>query len=209
MGFEVRGDSPQGRPMLWARDQHVAPRLTEPSFERVGAARWSLAVLLAMVAMGLVGGLLWSMLADPPGYTVSRQSASMGQSESGKQFGVEVMYGSIASVLGLVAGLVAGWRLARYGWVLALTLTLGGIAAALSSLLTGRWLGPPDPSDVISSAAVGTVVPVQLTVESTGLLLTWPVAALVGLVLMVGVFSRRSVPSTGPTETMPERAAGG
>lgn len=209
MGFEVRGDSPQGHPMLWERDDEVAPRRAEPSFERVGVLRWSLAVLAAMAALGLAGGLLWAMLADPPAYTVRRQDAAMSEAESGKQFGVEVLYGSIAFALGLAAGLAAGWRLARYGWVLAVTLALGGTGAAVSSLFTGRWLGPPDPSGVVTSAAVGTEVPVQLTLESTGLLFVWSVAALVGLVLVVGVLTRAPGPSPGPIQRTPERGASG
>ncbi len=208
MGFDVRDDSPQGRPLLWEPDEQEARR-TEPSFERVGVVRWSLAVLLAMAVLGLVGGLLWALLAEPPGFTVSRQNASMGEAESGKQFGVEVVYGSIGLVLGLAAGLLAGWRLARYGWVLALTLAIGGIVAAMSSLFTGQWLGPPDPAVVIAGASVGAVVPVQLSVESTGLLFSWSVAALVGLLLAVGVFPLGSDHSTVPLESMSGRAASG
>ena len=209
MGFDVRGDSPQGRPMVWRPDQQVVPRRAESSFERAGVVRWSVVVLLAMVALGLLGGLLWALLADPPGYTVSRESASMGEAESGKQFGVEVLYAGVAAALGLAAGLLAGWRLARYGWVLVLTLALGGVGAASGSLVTGRWLGPADPSQAIASAPVGTVVPVQLTVEATGLLFMWSAAALVGLLLVVGLVGlpvRGSVSSTGPLERGSERS---
>lgn len=209
MGFEVRGDSPHGHPMLWERDDELAPRRAEPSFERVGVLGWSLAVLATMAALGLAGGLLWAMLADPPAYTVSRQNAAMSEAESGKQFGVEVLYGSIAFALGLAAGLAAGWRLARYGWVLAVTLTLGGLGAAVTSLLIGQWFGPPAPSDVVTSASVGTEVPVQLTLESTGLLFVWSVAALVGLVLVVGVLTRGQGPSPEPFERTRERGASG
>ena len=206
VGFDVRGDSPQSfRALSWEAERQV-PAESERSFERGGALRWSLMVLLAMAVLGVIGGLLWSMLADPPGYTVSRDAASMGEAESSKQFGVEVVYAGIAALLGLAAGLVAGWRLARYGWVLVLTLTLGGLAAALSSLLIGRWLGPPEPSDVIGAAAVGTVVPDQLMVQSAGLLLIWPAAALAGLLLAVGVFARGSSASTTATKGPQKRA---
>ena len=203
VGFDVRGDSPESfRALSWEAERQV-PAESERSFERGGALRWSLMVLLAMAVLGVIGGLLWSMLADPPGYTVSRDAASMGEAESSKQFGVEVVYAGIAALLGLVAG----WRLARYGWVLVLTLTLGGLAAALSSLLIGRWLGPPEPSDVIGAAAVGTVVPDQLMVQSAGLLLIWPAAALAGLLLAVGVHAPGSSASTAGTKG-PQKHAG-
>jgi hypothetical protein len=56
---------------------------------------------------------------------------------------------------------------------------------------------------------VGTVVPVQLTVEATGLLFMWSAAALVGLLLVVGLVGlpvRGSVSSTGPLERGSERS---
>jgi hypothetical protein len=193
--------------MVWEQGEPVAQQRSEPSFERANVVHWALVVLLGMAVLGLVGGVLWATWADPPGYTVSRQNASMGQAESGKQFGVEVVYAGIAAALGLVAGLVAGWRLSRYGWILAVTLTLGGLSAALISSVTGRWLGPPDPSGVLARAAVGTVVPVQLTVESTALFFTWPAAALAGLLLAVGVLTRSSAISTPDSKFGPEHAA--
>ena len=209
MGFDVRGDSPQSfRALSWQAERQV-PAGVERSFERAGALRWSLVALLAMAVLGVIGGSLWAMLADPPGYTVSSEAASMGEAESSKQFGVEVVYAGIAALLGSAAGLVAGWRLARYGWVLVLTVTLGGLAAALTSLLIGRWLGPPDPSDVIGAATVGTVVPDQLMVQSTGLLLIWPAAALAGLLLAVGLFARGSSASTAATKEPQTRAGSG
>lgn len=198
MASDVRGNDPMAMGHL-SRPSHDASAIdptdhaggpVEASFERSGAVRWSLVVLVAMVGAGLLGGLLWSLLADPPGYTVSRQSASMGETEAGKQFGVEVAYAGIAVALSLLAGLLAGRFLSRYGWVLALALTAGGLAAAGVSWTFGRALGPPDPSGVVGEAAVGTVVPLRLDVDAFGLFLAWPAAALFGLLLALAVIGR-------------------
>jgi len=180
----------------------------EPSFERVGVLRCTLTVVLALVLLGVLGGWLWSVLADPPGYTVTAQSASMGEAEAGKRFGVEVVYAGIGAGLGLLAGLAAGLRLARYGWVLVVALLLGSLVAAGVSWAVGGWFGPPDPAGALTTAEVGDVVPSRLTIDTPGLFLAWPLAALGGLLAAVGLLDRPSEQLVGggrPNGVQPSR----
>ncbi|CAA9355935.1 MAG: hypothetical protein AVDCRST_MAG29-2581 [uncultured Nocardioidaceae bacterium] len=191
MSSDVRSDATGDvRPLRWEYAPQGARDDAEPSFERAGVLRWALAVVLALVLLGVLGGWLWSLLADPPGYTVSASGASMGEAEAGKRFGVEVGYAGIGAGLGLTAGLVAGLVLARYGWVLVVSLVVGGLLAAGVSWAVGGWLGPPDPADMLRSASVGDVVPSRLTIDTPGLFLVWPVAALAGLLSAVGLVGR-------------------
>jgi hypothetical protein len=185
------------RPLSWQDASEVARDEPEPPFERAGVLRWTLTVVVALVLLGLMGGWLWSVLADPPGYTVSAQGASMGEGEAGKRFGVEVLYAGIGGGLALLAGLVAGVVLARYGWVLVLALVVGSLLAAAVSWAVGGWLGPPNPAELLKSAAVGDVVPSRLTIHSPGLFLVWPIAALAGLLASVGMLGRTAASPAG------------
>lgn len=195
-------------PLSWAQAQEVARGDTEASFERAGVVRWTLLVVGALLVAGIAAGVVWSVLAQPPGYTVSADGASMGEAAAGQQFGVEVVYAGLAAAVGLATGALAGVRLSRYGWVLVVTLAIGSSGAAFVSLAVGRRLGPPDPSLVVAGASIGDVVPTQLEVAAHGLLLVWPVATLVGLLAAVAVSGRRNGDSdpahvAGPTSERP------
>lgn len=178
--------------MSWAQAQDAARGDAEPSYERGGVLRWSLATVAALLLAGVIAGLAWSVLAEPPGYTVRAEGASMGEAAAGEQFGVEVVYTALALAFGLVVGAVTGFRLARYGWVLAVALVIGALGAAFLSLEVGRLLGPPDPTQIVGDAPAGAVVPIPLDVNAPGVLLAWPIATLLGLLAVATATGRRS-----------------
>ncbi len=153
--------------------------------EHEGLLGWSLVVLVSMLGAGVVAAFAWSALAEPAVFTVTADGASMGETAAGEQFGVEVLYAALAAGLGLGTGALAGRRLARYGWVLAVVLLVGALGAAGVSLYLGRLLGPADPTVALASARAGDLVAARLDVEASGLLLTWPIAALGGFLAAI------------------------
>ncbi len=191
--------------LSWAQALDVARGDAEPSFERSGVVRRSLLVVGTLLLAGIVAGVLWALLAEPPGYTVNADGASMGETAAGAQFGVEVLYAGLALAFGLLLGVLTGLRLPQYGWVIAVALVIGSLGAAFLSYAVGRWLGPPDPSQSVTGAPVGAVVPIQLDVAARGVLLVWPVAALVGLLVALALSGRHTPYPRPLSATLPHR----
>jgi len=172
-------------PLPWDYAQQVVARVQEPSASRDEMVRASVVALSLFAVLGCLAGWLWSVWADPALFVVTRDNAVMGEVEAGRQFGADVVYSAIAVVAGLVAGSVMGWRYPRVGWLLPVVVTVASGAAALLAWKLGMALGPPDPRATLSEAAVGATVPERLDVHARGLLLLWPIAALVGLISSV------------------------
>jgi hypothetical protein len=60
--------------------------------------------------------------------------------------------------------------------------TVGALLAGWLVLRLGLWLGPANPRDVLPHVADGAKVPMQLRVHASGLLLVWPITALLGAI---------------------------
>lgn len=178
----------------WAYAQPAAAPVGELRTGRAELLRSGIVTCAAFVVLGCVGGWLWSMWADPARFVVIKDNAVMGELEAGRQFGADVVYSAVAVVGGLAAGSALGWRYARLGWVLAVFTAVAAGVAALIAWRLGIVLGPPPPQTVLGDARVGDRVPEQLAVHAHGLLLLWPIAALVGYIGSVAAFDPKSTP---------------
>ncbi len=137
-------------------------------------------VLGGFVAAGLLGGVLWVMLCDPAAYTMVRGRAAMGEAELGRQFGADAWF----ALLGLGLATVTAFVLTAIRHLDPLRVLLlsvvGACAAAALMALLGLLLGPPDPDVALKSAASGSRVPLQLTVDAASVYLFWPIGAMIG-----------------------------
>jgi len=188
------GRSSSARPLSWqeARQAAWSTDLAGPPRELVVRAVVITCVLFAFA--GLLGAWLWAEFADPPVFEVVRNGAIMGEEEAGRQFGVDVTFAWVSVVLAAPLGLLTGWRWHRVGWPQALACAAGAGIAAVIAWRVGILLGPDDPASLLSAASVGDQLPQRLDVHAEGMLLAWPVAALVGFIVAVLLFSRPAMP---------------
>lgn len=137
------------------------------------------------VAAGAIAAVAWWQLAQPAHFTRTAQGAAMDQIELAKQFGNEGWYAATGAVAALVSGIgLMAWR-TRDPLATVLLTTLGAVLAAGVTLLLGRWLGPGDPEAALRHAKVGAGVPVRLDVSAHSVMLVWPTAALIGVLLVL------------------------
>jgi hypothetical protein len=149
------------------------------------AGRDVVMVLVAYVVLGLVCGLLWWLLVDPATFTKVSDGGSMGELELGKRFNGDAWYAVIAAVAGLASGvLITWWRSRDLLLVTVLLLVGAGIAAAVMAV-TGHLLGPGDPDAALAAAKAGGRVPVPLAVTAKASYLVWPIAALIGSLIVL------------------------
>jgi hypothetical protein len=143
-------------------------------------------VVGCVLALGLVVGLVWPQLVDPP---LSRRTAE-GVSTSEVQLASAFAIDGWFVVLGFLGSLVLGvvLMLRRRGHeVVVLLLLLAGtyLAADLVAQPLGIALGPPDPVTVLTDAEVGDTAPARLELSSRADLLSWPLGAAIGSLVVL------------------------
>jgi len=109
-------------------------------------------------------------------------------------FGSDVRFLVIAAVGGLVCSVVCTALFRLRGLVLLASVLAGALLASWLTERTGTALGPPPLSEQAAGAQVGEVLTFPLQIGATGVLLVWPIAAVIGLMLSVSVLT--PVPET-------------
>jgi hypothetical protein len=144
-------------------------------------------VIGSFVLLGVLAGVLWWLLVSPAEFTKLPSGGSMGEVDLGRQFNADGWYVVIAAVLGLVSGLALTWWRSRDPLLTSLLLIPGSAAAAVLMALTGHLLGPGPTRAALAAAKVGARVPERLDVDTIVVYLTWPIAVLLGaLVVLLG-----------------------
>ena len=163
----------------------VTVRAGRPGSRRGSARADVLVVLGTFLALGVVGGVLWWLLVDPAAYTKLRSGGSMSELQLGKQFGADGWYAVIALVAGLLAGGLLTWWRSRDYLLTTVLVALGSVVAAAVMAGTGGLLGPGNTEAALAAAPVGALVPVPLQVTGWAVYLVWPVAGLVGALMVL------------------------
>ncbi len=177
---EPPGRAAAAEPLPWSYAQQAVRPVPEPRVTAAQVARASLIALAVFAALGLLAGWVWARWAEPAGYVVTSHGAVMGELQAGQRFGVDADYSALAGAGGLLAGSLLGWRQGRLGWVQPVVVALAAGLAAVIAWRLGVTLGPPPPAQALKGAQLGDLVPEELDVHAKGLLLLWPIAALVG-----------------------------
>jgi len=140
--------------------------------------------LAAMVATGLFGGWLWHELSTPPNYTIGDdRGAIITEQGLSQAFAMDIWYVIISLLLALAFGVLTMWLFHRVGWLVALIAMAGAVLAGVICWQFGHLLGPRDFAERISQAKPGDRVPMDLDLHSAALLLIWPFAANVPILL--------------------------
>lgn len=152
---------------------------------RPSRRRGAVVTIGGFLVLGLVVGWLWSVLAEPAAYSVTRDGAVMGETEAANQFGVNVAFAWLGALVAVLWGGICAFWFAGHGWPHVISTLLGALAASALAWRLGILFGPPPPEPVVKAAEVGSKVPMQVRVDSYGVLLAWPIAALIGLLVVV------------------------
>ena len=154
-------------------------------------------VLGGMVLLGVLCGVLWWLLVDPPAFTKLRDGGVMREHDLSRQFSADGVYVVVATVAGLVGGLLLTWWRSRDVLLTSVLLVVGAVLAAATMELTGQLLGPGDPGSTLAAVEVGSQVPEPLDVGVAGGLrqgdgldafsvyLAWPISVLAGALVVL------------------------
>jgi hypothetical protein len=145
-------------------------------------ARDAAVVLGWFVAAAVVGAVVWWQVTPLAEFTRTTSDAQMGEEQLGQQVASDGWFFAIAAAGGLLSGVALLGLRRRDPLAMVVLVTLGAGLASWLMLLLGHWLGPPAPAGALHHVAVGDTVPVQLETHTFGVMLMWPIAALVGTV---------------------------
>lgn len=162
-----------------------------------GAGADLVAILGTFVVLGAVCGVIWWLVVDPAEFTRTADGgAAMGEVQLSKRFNPDGWYSVIAIVAGFLSGLGLTWWRSRDFRLTTLLLVPGAALAAATMAVVGRALGPDNPHITLVDAPRGAMVPVQLAVTATPSYLMWPIAVLVGALMVLWSSPRPDEPPT-------------
>jgi hypothetical protein len=150
-----------------------------------GVAADAAVVVGGYLVLGIVCGGLWWLLAAPAEYVVTGDGGTMGELELSRRFAVDGWYAVIAAVAGFLSGAGLAWWRSRDPLFTTLLLVPGAALAAAAMSVVGGVLGPGDPDAALEAASRGDTVPVALSVTVTASYLVWPIAILLGALMVL------------------------
>lgn len=158
------------------------------------------AVLVTFLVLGVLGAVTWWLLVDPAVYTKSRGGGAMGEVDLARRFDADGWYSVIAVVAGFLAGAGLTWWRARDVRLTTALVVVGSLLAAVVMARVGALLGPESSDVVLAAVRRGATVPVQLEVTAVAAYLMWPMATIVGALMVLW-----SSPRTGTSEPLADR----
>jgi hypothetical protein len=132
------------------------------------------------LVLGVVCGVVWSLLVEPALFTKAHGGASMSELQLSKEFNGDGWYTVIAAVAGIGSGLALTWWRSRDYLLTTLLLVPGSVVAAAVMALVGHLLGPGNPDAALAAVHAGQHVPDQISVAGWATYLVWPIGVLVG-----------------------------
>ncbi|MEU8778842.1 hypothetical protein [Streptomyces sp. NPDC048606] len=150
------------------------------------------AVALVVGVTGVFLGLLWAWLAPRVGYVSNGEAVFLRNTESEARIGADGTFFLLALGFGVLSGVgVFLWR-RRGGVPLVIGLALGACFASLVGWRLGLWLGP-DRDLLAAAAKAGKGVPFDAPLQllAHGVLLVWPMAAVVVHLALTALWSPR------------------
>lgn len=147
----------------------------------VGSRPW--VVLISAVGLGVVAGLVWWQMATPGRWEMRDVGLALTEEASRGQFQVIVVFTLVGAVAALVWSVVLSLLMRESGWQLVVAIMAGSVLAAVVAWQVGAFLGPP-PIQTVAGLELGDTVPDELKIDSAAPFLAWPIAALVGVLLV-------------------------
>ena len=166
-------------------------------------------VAASVCVLGLAVGLLWPQLVDPALSERTAEGISTSEVQLGRVFSADGWFVVLGFVGSLLLGATLMLRRRGHEVVVLLLLLLGCyLAADHVAEPIGVSLGPPDPVKVLTDAEVGETAPARLALTSQADLLSWPLGAAVGalVVLLAATRLERDRPNGSPQQVRPAHA---
>ncbi|NUW39849.1 hypothetical protein [Nonomuraea rhodomycinica] len=154
--------------------------------------------VLAVAALAVLAGLLWSALAPRAPYQVTGQGPVLADPTTQALIAADGWFAVITGGLGVACG-AAGWFLSRHDRLpVLLGLCAGGAVAAFVTL----WVGSTFTLGAVTVEAAATpgakVVAGSLQLTARGVLVAWPLCAVAVFGLMEGMHGYRESPLRTP-----------
>lgn len=145
------------------------------------------ATAVVFVVLGAFAGWVWSQVAAPPEYLLYRRDYAYYASEAEftRAFDTDIAFAVTGAVGALLGGLIVGWCFWRLGWAVTVLAGLAALGAAVVAWRLGIVLGPPSVADSAAAAQPGDTFAGPLELGARSVMLTWPIVALIGVMVSV------------------------
>ncbi|MGW1838872.1 ABC transporter permease [Streptomyces sp. BBFR2] len=197
-----RDDQPSDEPPTPPTDTGAGSSATPPAHPPTGEAsdgpplgqelREAALTALVLALIGALLGLLWLWLAPRVPLIANTHSVYLKDTEGEEAIGADGVFLLLAAGFGIVSTAVL-FRLRRRGGVpLVIALAVGGLLGSVLGWQLGMVLGPTD--DLAAHAVQvgpGVVFDGPLRLQAMGVLLAWPIAAMVTQLALTGLLAPR------------------
>jgi hypothetical protein len=178
-------------------DQLTAPaRPGDQPDERSAVRAAVLQLVLALVAFAALGALaavVWNWVWTPAvGVVVEHKLVAENEAALTAQFSSTGWFVIVATVAGLLGGVLVALFLDRVPLLTLLAVVVGSALATWVMLQMGAALGPPDPAELARTAKEGSHLPAKLEISRRSPWIALPAGALVGLTLVFFGLSARA-----------------
>ncbi|GAA2234853.1 hypothetical protein GCM10010232_21960 [Streptomyces amakusaensis] len=183
-----------------------APAAEVPGYPGGPRAELRDAALVALVVtvLGVVLGLLWLWLAPRVPLISNGEAVFLKNTESESAVGADGVFALLAAALGVLSG-AAVYLFRRCGGIpLVIALALGGVLASVLAWRLGVWLGPTaDVAAHAKEAGRGVTFDAPLKLGAKGMLLAWPLTAMLTHLCLTGLFTPRDPEPSPPQDWIP------
>ncbi|MCC3769774.1 hypothetical protein K6I34_002114 [Streptomyces sp. UNOC14_S4] len=159
---------------------------------------------VAVTLTGVLLALMWVWLAPRVPLVSDGRAVYLKNSEGEQAIGADGTFALLGLGFGVVTAAAVFLFRRRGGMPLVAALALGSLLASVVGWRLGVWLGPSQ--DVVASAKAagkGVVFDAPLKVAAKGVLLAWPLAAMVVHLCLTAAFGPRD-PEPTPHWPLPE-----
>ncbi|ARX82845.1 hypothetical protein SMD44_02259 [Streptomyces alboflavus] len=154
--------------------------------------RDAVVIAVAVAASGVLLGLLWLWLAPTVPLIADKTNVYLKDTEGEQAIGVDGTFALLGLAFGLVSAVVVFLVRRRGGIPLVVGLAAGGLLGAVLAWKVGVWVGPEtDVAAHARSVGAGVVFDAPMELKAKGVLLAWPVAAMVAQLVLTGLFGPR------------------
>jgi hypothetical protein len=150
-----------------------------------GQIRIGALATLAVTLLGVPVGLLWAALAPRTTYLVAAGKAFLGDPEGQTLIAADGWFAVLAAAAGVccaIAAYVLAGRLGEMGLLAAAA--AGGIAASVVAWRIGHLIGLSTYQHLVRTGRDGVAVRAPLELHAVGVILIWPLAAVVAFGLL-------------------------
>jgi imidazolonepropionase-like amidohydrolase len=149
----------------------------------------ALIALLGSVLLGVLVGLLWEQLAPKARWVVQTGGALLNEAEQMDFIAADGWFAVLAAAAGVLCGTLSYLAFRRRATALPIGLAIGGLLGSLIAWRLGRALGPA-PVDSHRGAPTGSTFDGPLDLRAHGVLLIWPIVAVLVVLVLTAIFNR-------------------